>query len=414
MDPYEAVGCGIEVFRSPQESWVRGKIEEYDVQVGFRVLYENGDEQWEDASNMERLHIQPREDTSTSARLQHDYMTLDLKRECVDAEFYDASDDEENNATPTKYAVNQGSDVVNKTNDHEGNTNTDQMTRTSDIKDTSLTKKLDVELLETHGKDESSNSLTMDSNSGAALTTINKSVACLEHDPQGSPTKNNYFNSRDSQLCSMNAAQLDPKEFDERHDNTDCSTGKSNACWTQPSPELSCSLVAIDSFQDKGRNERSSSQIFKSEETAICDNLGENSSSSKRAVLPDICLNETNMVVISDYKPRFEFEVQSAQLDDELHLAFISGQVLYFRSEPQVEWRVFVKVSMVRPGSHSLTNRNTTTIYTTDTITTSLQPSWIDSIWSHLIRCPGILFLYIKVFSQDLTMYARRWDALLG
>ncbi|KAG9402181.1 hypothetical protein AC1031_006798 [Aphanomyces cochlioides] len=400
MDPYEAVGCGIEVFRSPQESWVRGKIEEYDVQVGFRVLYENGDEQWEDASNMERLHIQ---DTSTSARLQHDYMTIDFKRECVDAEFYDASDDEENNATPIKYAVNQGSDVANKTNDHEGNINTDQTTHTSDVKDTSLTKKLDVDLLETHGKGESSNSLTMDSNSGAALTTINKIVARLEHDPQGSPTKNNDFKSRDSQLCSMNAAHHDPKEFDKRHDNIECSTGNSNVCWTQPSPELSCLLVAIDAFQDKGRNERSSSQISKSEETAIYDNLGENSLSSKRADLPDVCLNETNMVVISDYKPRFEFEVQSAQLDDELHLAFISGQVLYFRSEPEVEWSVFVKVSMVRPGSHSLTLRNTTTIYTTGTITTSLQPSWIDSIWSQLIRRP-----------EDLTMYARRWDALLG
>ncbi|OQR81519.1 hypothetical protein THRCLA_11658 [Thraustotheca clavata] len=51
------VGARVEVFWESEDGWFTGIIQEYDAQVGYRVLYDDGDEQWETASNPDRFHI---------------------------------------------------------------------------------------------------------------------------------------------------------------------------------------------------------------------------------------------------------------------------------------------------------------------------------------------------------------------
>ncbi|OQR81186.1 hypothetical protein ACHHYP_16679 [Achlya hypogyna] len=57
MDPSRDVGSRVEVYWDSEEDWFHGTIQEYDPQVGYRVLYDDGDEQWEDSSNTERVHV---------------------------------------------------------------------------------------------------------------------------------------------------------------------------------------------------------------------------------------------------------------------------------------------------------------------------------------------------------------------
>ncbi|KDO15913.1 hypothetical protein SPRG_18550, partial [Saprolegnia parasitica CBS 223.65] len=57
MDLSWDVGARVEVYWANEADWFQGTIQEYDAQVGYRVLYDDGDEQWEDANNTERLHV---------------------------------------------------------------------------------------------------------------------------------------------------------------------------------------------------------------------------------------------------------------------------------------------------------------------------------------------------------------------
>ncbi|RHY42952.1 hypothetical protein DYB34_011333 [Aphanomyces astaci] len=57
MNCHDAVGCVVEVFSDVTKVWCQGRIDEYDPQVGYRVMYDDGNEQWEDLSNPDRVHV---------------------------------------------------------------------------------------------------------------------------------------------------------------------------------------------------------------------------------------------------------------------------------------------------------------------------------------------------------------------
>ncbi|ETW02722.1 hypothetical protein, variant [Aphanomyces invadans] len=68
MNFHDSVGCGVEVFCDSTKAWHQGKIVEYDAQVGYRVVYNDGNEQWEDLSDTERVHLVPTIEVLPSAR----------------------------------------------------------------------------------------------------------------------------------------------------------------------------------------------------------------------------------------------------------------------------------------------------------------------------------------------------------
>ncbi|RHY13988.1 hypothetical protein DYB36_004209 [Aphanomyces astaci] len=57
MNCHDAVGCVVEVFSDVTKVWCQGRIDEYDPQVGYRVMYDDGNEQWEGLSDPDRVHV---------------------------------------------------------------------------------------------------------------------------------------------------------------------------------------------------------------------------------------------------------------------------------------------------------------------------------------------------------------------